>query len=60
MTMIVLETGKTWVIIELPTKPGVGEKINTKAGTEMMVMTKLEVGLEKDIAHTMQGKFLTV
>ena len=60
--MIVLETDMTRVIIELATKTGVGAKINTKTktGTEMTAMSKLKVGLEKDIAHTMQGKLLTV
>ena len=52
---------KIRIIIELPTKTGIGAKIEpkTKTNAEMTAMTKLEVGLKKNITYMMRMTCLT-
>ena len=49
-----MKTGTTGIIIEIVTKMKI--EIRTKINPEMTVMTKLEVGLKKKIAHMMIEK----
>ena len=57
ITVIVLETKTTRIIIEIATKTKT--EINIGTNTEMTAMTKIEVGLEKEVTCLRQGK-LTV
>ena len=52
-----MKTGTMRMIIELATKTKIGINIDTR--TEMTAMTKLEVGLEKDVPYLRDGKLTT-
>ena len=51
----------TRISIELATNPGIGAKIEakTKTNMEMTAMTKLEVGLKREITYMMMMIYLT-
>ena len=53
-----MKTGIARIIIEIVTKTKI--EIKTKTNTEMTAMTKLEVGLQKKVAHMMIGKMIVL
>ena len=53
-----MKTGTTRIIIEIVTKTKID--IKTKTNTEMTVMTKLDVGLKKKVAHMMIEKMIVL
>ena len=52
---IIMKTGAQ-IIIEMPTKI----ETKTKTGTELIAMTKIEVGLKENIAHMMMEKIIVL
>ena len=52
-----MKTGTTGMITKLATNTKIG--INVDTSIEMTAMTKIEVGLEKDVAYLKQGKVMT-
>ena len=53
-----MKTGTTRIITEIVTKTKI--EIKTKTNTEMTAMTKLEVGLEKNIVYIMLEKIMVL
>ena len=55
-----MKTGTTRIIIEIVIKTKIVIETNIETGTEMTVMTKREVGLEKKITYMMIEKMIVL